>query len=565
MDSIRPIPIGVEFYKEMIEKGYYYIDKTLLIRDILMQKNKATLFTRPRRFGKTLTQSMLCTFFEKEILPDGTVLDNSHYFHGKKIMDAGEAYTCHMGQYPVIFLSLKSAKQPDYGMAYEMLTGEIVREFQRHRYVLEKDALLQVQKEQYLAVLEQKASPAVYACALQFLSECLEQFHKKKTVILLDEYDVPLEHAYANGFYGQMADFIRSLFESALKTNQSLEFAVITGCLRISRESIFTGLNNLKVVSVLDESYAEYFGFVQQEIDAMLAYYGMTERREEVKEWYNGYLFGNTEVYNPWSMVNYVYDIRYQNTRFPKPYWANTSSNSMIRELVERADDSVKQELEKLSGGGIIEKPVHEEITYADIYKSQDNLWNFLFFTGYLKSVERRFALDTVWLSLKVPNREVLFIYNHTISEWFQQKIGAADFSGLYRAVLTGSAEDFEMLLKQYLRESISFMDSAENFYHGFLSGLFGGLCGYEKLSNREGGEGRYDILLKPYDEQQPAVILQLKRVQRFTQMEAMCHKALLQIEERHYDAELLEEGYPVILKYGICFCKKSCMVKIEK
>ena len=565
MKRKRPIPIGVEFYKQMIEDGYYYIDKTLLIKDILEQKSMVTLFTRPRRFGKTLSQSMLKTFFEKEILPDGTVTDNSVYFQGKKIMEAGEEYTKHMGQYPVISLSLKSAKQPTYEMAYKILQQNIAKEFIRHSYILNSEALLPVQKISFNSFIEQRAEPSDYATSIQFLSECLEKYYKQKVIILIDEYDVPLENAYFNGFYDEMVSFIRSLFESALKTNESLKFAIVTGCLRISRESIFTGLNNLKVVSVLDESYAEYFGFTQNEADSFLEDYGIIQKRDEVKSWYNGYLFGNTKVYNPWSVINYVYDITNKNTDFPKPYWSNTSSNGIIHELIEKSDDNTKNELEGLVAGGTIEKPVHEDITYEDIYKSQDNLWNFLFFTGYLKAINKRFEDDIIYLVLKIPNREIRSIYRNKITEWFNDRIKTADFSGLYKAIISGDTKAFEDYLREQLHGSISFMDSAENFYHGFLLGILTGLQGYEKLSNRESGEGRYDIVLKPYDERQPAIILELKRVQKFTEMEGMCQEALQQIENKHYDAGLLDEGYMVIKKYGICFCKKSCMVMLRE
>ena len=565
MKRKKPIPIGVEFYKQMIEDGYYYIDKTLLIRDILEQKSMVTLFTRPRRFGKTLAQSMLKTFFEKEMLPDGTVADNSVYFQGKKIMAAGEEYTKHMGQYPVIFLSLKSSKQPTYEIAYKILQQNIAKEFIRHSYILNSEVLLPVQKICFNSFIEQKAEPPDYATSIQFLSECLEKYHKQKVIILVDEYDVPLENAYFNGFYDEMVSFIRSLFESALKTNESLKFAVITGCLRISRESIFTGLNNLDVVSVLNEDYAEYFGFTQDETDSFLQAYGIMDRKNEVKNWYDGYLFGNTEVYNPWSLINYVKDICHKNTEFPKPYWSNTSSNSIVHELIEKSDDNTKNELEGLVAGGTIEKPVHEDITYEDIYKSQDNLWNFLFFTGYLKAVNKSFEDDIIYLVLKIPNREIRSVYRNKITEWFNNRIKTADFSGLYKAVISGDTKIFEDYLREQLHGSISFMDSAENFYHGFLLGILTGLQGYEKLSNRESGEGRYDIVLKPYDERQPAIILELKRVQRFTEMESMCQEALQQIEDKHYDAGLLDEGYIVIKKYGICFCKKSCMVMIKE
>ena len=565
MEYIRPLPIGVEFYKQMISKGYYYIDKTLLIRDLLAQKNTATLFTRPRRFGKTLAQSMLKTFFEKEILPDGTVADNSVYFEGKKIMEAGEEYTKHMGQYPVISLSLKSARQPTYEMAYGSLIDEIRKEYSRHSYLLKDGGIIENDKERYNLILNMEADKIMYAKSIAFLSECLEKYHNKKVIILLDEYDVPLENAYFNGFYDEMATFIRSLSESALKTNDSLEFAVTTGCLRISRESIFTGLNNLDVVSVLNEDYAEYFGFTQDETDSLLEAYGIMERKGEVKSWYDGYLFGNTEVYNPWSLINYVKDITHRNTEFPKPYWSNTSSNSIVRELVENADDGTREELEELIAGGTIEKPVHEDITYADIKKSQDNLWNFLFFTGYLKAAGKRFIGRQIYLSMTIPNEEIIYIYENTIRDWFNSRIKTASFSGLYNAIINGDTKVFEDCLREQLHGSISFMDGAENFYHGFLLGLIGGMQGYRKLSNRESGEGRYDILLKPYDERQPAIILELKHAKKFTGMEGMCQKALQQIEDKHYDEVLIDEGYMVIKKYGICFCKKSCKVMVKE
>ncbi|MFG6329250.1 MAG: ATP-binding protein [Lachnospiraceae bacterium] len=565
MEYKAPIPTGIEFYKEMISEGYYYVDKTLLIRDLLANKNKVTLFTRPRRFGKTLSQSMLRTFFEKEILTDGTVADNSIYFQGKKIMETGKEYTKHMGQYPVIFLSLKSAKQPTYEMAFLSIADEIRKEYKRHSYLLDDSDITEGVKERYSSLLNMKADHVTYARAVAFLSECLEAFHKQKVIILLDEYDVPLENAYFKGFYDEMVSFICSLFESALKTNESLKFAIITGCLRISKESVFTGLNNLKVVSVLDETYAEYFGFTQNEIDSFLEAYGIIQKRDEVKRWYNGYLFGSTEVYNPWSVNNYVYDIIHKNTVFPKPYWSNTSSNSIVHELIENIDDNTRNELEGLARGGTIEKPVHEDITYSDIYKSQDNLWNFLFFTGYLKAVEKSFMGQQIYLSMTIPNEEILYIYVYHIQEWFNKRVKTTDFSGLYKAIINGNTKIFEEYLREQLHESISFMDSAENFYHGFLLGILGGLQGYEKLSNRESGEGRYDIVLKPYDERQPAIILELKRVQRFTEMENMCQEALQQIDDKHYDASLVDEGYMVIRKYGICFCKKSCMIMIKK
>ncbi len=561
MNKMMPIPIGIEFYKQMVSEGYYYIDKTLLIRDLLMHKNTVTLFTRPRRFGKTLAQTMLKTFFEKEIFPDGTIADNSVYFHGKKIMESGEEYLKHMGQYPVIFLSLKTAKQPTYEMAYESLKIIISKEFIRHRYILDGEILLPVQKRCYNSFIEQTAGMLEYATSLQFLSECLEQYHNKKTIILIDEYDVPLENAYFNGFYGQMVFFVRSLFESALKTNESLKLAVITGCLRISRESIFTGLNNLEVISVLNEGYSEYFGFTQSEVDTFLETYGISYKKDEVKRWYDGYVFGSTEVYNPWSVINYIKDTVYKNTKFPKPYWSNTSSNSIVRELIENADAITRDELEELVDGGTIEKPVHEDITYEDIYASQDNLWNFLFFTGYLKSVDRKFKSDTICLVLKIPNREIRSIYKNKVTEWFDDKIKANDFTKLVTAFETGNCNMISDIITEQLMETISFYDYKEDYYHGFLAGLLKHNKKYVVKSNRESGLGRYDLIMKTHRIRQgKAIIIELKIAENINGLEKGCTRALEKIEKFHYDRALLAEGYTDIAKYGICFYKKECL-----
>ena len=562
MKDITPIPIGVEFYKDMISKGYYYVDKTLLIRDMLAQKNTVTLFTRPRRFGKTLAQSMLKTFFEKEILPDGTVADNSIYFQGKKIMEAGEEYLGHMGQYPVIFLSLKSAKQPTYEMAYLSIMDETRKEYGRHKYVLEDSSITEKDKERFNAVLNMEADMVTSARAIAFLSECLEKYHKQKVIILLDEYDVPLENAYFNGFYDQMVSFIRSLFESALKTNESLGFGVVTGCLRISRESIFTGLNNLDVVSVLNEDYAEYFGFTQDETDPFLETYGIAYKGDEVKKWYDGYLFGHTEVYNPWSVINYVKDIVRGNTEFPKPYWSNTSSNSIVRELIENADDSTRQELEELAEKGTIEKPVYEDITYADIYKSQDNLWNFLFFTGYLKAVKRSFREQQIYLSMTIPNEEILYIYKNNIQEWSLQCIGKQDLSGLVKAFEEGDCETASDIITGQLMETISFYDYKEDYYHGFIAGLLKNNGRFFIKSNRESGLGRYDLTLRTKRIRKGrAIILEFKVAGSIHGLEKGCMEALEQIESLHYDSDIIEEGYTDILKYGLCFYKKECLV----
>lgn len=561
----KPLAIGIENYKMLIDKPYYYVDKSLMIKDLLDKGGAVNLFTRPRRFGKTLTLSMLRTFFEAELDDKGAFVDNRHYFEGKRILAEGESYTSHMGKYPVISLSLKSAKQPDYEMAYASLLDEIIREYVRHRYVLTSNELPVSYREKYEAIMNRRAEAIDYAKSLVFLSECLKAYHKTKTIILLDEYDVPLENAFFAGFYDEMITFIRSLFESALKTNDSLEFAVITGCLRISRESIFTGLNNLKMNTILDNDFAEYFGFMQNEVEEMLCYYGLNDRLKEAKHWYDGYLFGDTEVYNPWSMINYVKTAISNTVAFPKPYWSNTSSNNIVRQLIERSDDTVKGEIETLIAGGTIEKPIHEDITYEDIYKTQNNLWNFLFFTGYLKAVSQRFEVNTIYLTMQVPNEEVKYIYENTIREWFEQQVKGLDLSVLYQGLMKEDSETIQGLLRIQLRKTISYYDANEAFYHGFLLGILNGIPGYHIQSNRESGSGRPDLMLIPLDEEQPVIIIEIKKVQKLGEMTAGAKAGLAQIEQQEYAAAPLEEGYLNILSYGICFCKKSCVVICNK
>ena len=560
----QPIAIGVENYKTIIENNYYYIDKTWMLKELADQKGTVNLFTRPRRFGKTLTLSMVRTFFEDERNYAGEKIDNRRYFEGKKIMEAGEKYTDELGQYPVIKLSLKSAKQPTYEMAYNCLRNEMIYEFDRHRYVLEGKRLSDAEKKSYERILDKTAEAGEYETALKLLSACLKKYHGKNTIILIDEYDVPLENAYFRGFYDQMIDFIRSLFESALKTNDALEFAIVTGCLRISKESIFTGLNNLEINSVLSNNYAEYFGFTGEEVEQMLKNYGLEEKLSEVKQWYDGYLFGETEVYNPWSIINYVKTAISESQPFPKPYWSNTSSNSIIRELVEEADSDTKEEIQMLIDGKTIEKPVHEDITYGEIHKSQDNLWNFLFFTGYLKVVSKRFEDRRIYLTMSIPNDEVLTIYEDTIREWFDRQTKAIDFQPFYRAVLDGKTEEMEDFLSSLLEKSISYYDNREAFYHGVMVGLFGGLSGYAMKSNREYGNGRPDLVLSPYNPRKPVIIFEFKSCRKYTEMAEGCRAALDQIEEKDYAAPFLDKGYTKIIKYGICFCEKTCMVEMR-
>ena len=558
----KKISIGVEDFKEIIDRDGYFVDKTLMIKKLIESQAKVTLFTRPRRFGKTLNQFMIRRFFEDEITEKGEKVDNGYLFDGLKITECGGEIMKHSQQYPVIFMTLKSAKQPNFEMAYGALADEIYNEFMRHRYVLQSDALLPIEKERYENLLNRRADEKEVAKAFAFLSECLFKYHGKKTIILIDEYDVPLENAYFEGFYDKMIKFIRSLFESALKTNPYLERSVITGCLRISKESIFTGLNNLKVDSVLHTEYGDSFGFTGSEVEEMLAYYDLRAELPEVKRWYDGYLFNDIEIYNPWSIINYAYDRSHKITKFALPYWSNSSSNSIIREMVGEADEIAKEDLETLINGGTIEKQVHEDITYGDIHQSQDNLWNFLFFTGYLKKVGERKEGNNLWLEMKIPNIEIATIYENSISYWFDQRMKATDRSPLKHALETGDCEAAENFINRQLADTISYYDYAENFYHGFMAGLLVNIGGYRVQSNRESGNGRPDIVMTELKFRGRAMILELKISDTIKDMEKKCEEALTQIEEQQYAIPLEEDGYQPILKYAICFFKKGCMVK---
>ena len=559
----KQIAIGVEDFKEIIVKDGYFVDKTLMIKKLIEENAKVTLFMRPRRFGKTLNQFMLRRFFEDERTRSGERIDNGDLFDGLKVAACGEEVLQHQQQYPVIFLSLKSAKQPNFEEAYKKICKALAEEFRRHQYLLAGNSLADDQKIMFQKIMTGQADYSAYNDALKFLSECLWQYHGKNTMILIDEYDVPLENAYLEGFYDQMISFIRSLFESALKTNPYLEKSVITGCLRISKESIFTGLNNLETDSVLHTRYADSFGFTEDEVKAMLAYYDLAAELPEVKRWYDGYLFNETEIYNPWSILKYVNDRKDKVTKFALPYWSNTSSNSIVREMVGEADADAKRDLETLINGGTIEKQVHEDITYGDIHQSQDNLWNFLFFTGYLKKVGEQKEGNNLKLEMKIPNIEIATIYENSISYWFEQRIKQTDRSQLKHALETGDCEAAENFINEQLFQTISYYDYAENFYHGFMAGLLVNIGGYRVKSNRESGNGRPDIVMQTVQIRKGRVIiLELKTAGSIAEMEAVCDRGLAQIEEQHYAEPFTNEGYPEVKKYALSFYKKECMVK---
>ena len=562
----KALPIGVDNFEKMIREDYFYIDKTLLIRELLDLKGEVNLFTRPRRFGKTLNMSMLRYFFEDTGDAEKNA-GNRELFRGLKIMEAGDAYVQQMGMYPVINLTLKSTKQNSYETAYYMIKAEIASEFDRHRDIVErgKEQLTLKEYEQYLEIADEKADEKLVRGALKLFCRCMFRIMGKKTVILIDEYDVPLENAYFRGFYGEMVDFIRALFESGLKTNEYLQFAVITGCLRISRESIFTGLNHLNIISVLDKRYSEHFGFTEAEVREMMIYYEVENCFPMMKEWYDGYTFGNTEVYNPWSVINYMYALAADSKAFPRPYWINTSSNDIIKDMITGADRETKMQIEMLLSGGTIDIPVHEEVTYEDMRGRGENLWNFLYFTGYLTKKSEYFKESTVYLQARIPNTEVKTIYQNTILGWFKQKIAKQDFRDLYRAMEEGDADKMTEILNGQLFSTISFYDSAENFYHGFLTGILSQSQDYIVKSNRESGNGRGDICVKSPSLRGRSFILELKVSEDIDALEADAEKALQQIYDKKYMDELRVEGYKKIDCYGISFYRKDCEVRFGK
>ena len=563
----KPLPIGIDNFEMLITRGYYFVDKTLLIKDLLDNKAAVNLFTRPRRFGKTLNMSMLQYYFEdRRDEFTGGKIDNSYLFEGLNIKGESEKYTKYMGKYPVINLSLKSAKQGSLDLAFQCIREEISNEFKRHKYIIESD-VLKAEKEHFMKIVNNDKDMSLYITALKFLSNCLNKYHNEKVIILIDEYDVPLENAFFEGFYNEMISFIRSLFESALKTNPSLEFSVITGCLRISKESIFTGLNNLKIISILDDRYAEHFGFTDEEVVKICDDYNMQHKYETIKQWFNGYIFGETNVYNPWSVMQYVDDLKANINKLPKSYWANTSSNSIVKSLIERADDITKGEIEALIEGKTIEKPVHEDITYEDVYDNLDNLWNFMFFTGYFKKISERMDENTQenFVELAIPNLEVKYIFRTKILKWFNEKIKNEDLSILYTSIINGEVDVFQKEVNRLLKKTISFNDAYENFYHGFMIGLLSHMDGYIVKSNRETGDGRCDIYIKPLSIFDKAVIIEMKVCDKPKELFTKPQDALQQIEDKKYAYELNESGYEDIIKYGMAFYRKDCLIKIKE
>lgn len=551
----KPLPIGIEDFKRLIDDKYYFVDKTFMIKELIESQTTVGLFTRPRRFGKTLNMSMIQRFFEK------TDESNAYLFDGLKISEFPGCMQ-YQGQYPVISLSLKSMKQGSYKDAFHMFKVLIAREYDRHKDILKSDKISDSEKDLFHSILTQKAEDAFYLDSIKFLSDIIVKYYNKNVIILIDEYDVPLENAFHQGFYMDMVNLIRSVFESALKTNSSLDRAFLTGCLRVSKESIFTGLNNLDIFTIISPMFTDSFGFTPDEITDILKYYKLEDKANEIKEWYDGYLFGDTQIYNPWSTINYIKNLTV-NPNYPcKPYWSNTSSNEIVKRLIEESNDRTKNAIEELINGTPVRSQIYEDITYGTIDVNSEYIWSFLLFTGYLKVINYETIGDETYYEMVIPNTEVKSIYKNTIRAWFEKKINADGRTDILEAILKADAEKLEDLLCTWMVNTISCFDEQENYYHGFVTGLVSGFNGYMVVSNRESGNGRFDLVVKQRSKWNYAAILEFKIVDKYNQMTKACEYDLKQIEEKDYEASLRDEQYENIAKLGICFCQKRCRVK---
>ena len=553
----KKLPIGIENFKELQTEDFYYIDKTYFIRDFLAGWAKVNLFTRPRRFGKSLNMSMLKCFFEL-----GT---DRNIFKDLNISKETAVCEAYMGKFPVIFLSLKGMNADTYESALEMAVQNIRGEARRFQYLLDSDRLTSYDKEAFTELLQEHMTEGTLCSSLKILSELLEKHHDRQVILLIDEYDVPLAKAFERGYYDRMVLFLRNMFEYALKTNDSLKFSVLTGCMRISKESIFTGLNNLKVLSIAEVQFDEAFGFTDQEVREMLEYYGLSEHYEEIREWYDGYQFGNVEVYCPWDVINYCDALRADQDAQPKNYWSNTSSNEAVRRFIQESDKAaVRREIERLVAGEVITKEIHQELTYKDMYASLENLWSVLFTTGYLT---QRGKPEGNRFHLAIPNMEIRNIFTAQIMDFFKENVpkNGDALREFCEALKTGNAKSVEKILSEYLRRTVSIRDTfvkkpmKENFYHGFLLGILGFGDSWSVSSNRESGDGYSDILVET-DDGETGIVLELKYAEDGN-LDAACKKALKQIEQKRYGEELEEEGILHILKYGIAFYKKRCRV----
>ncbi|MCC2253879.1 ATP-binding protein [Ruminococcus sp. CLA-AA-H200] len=553
----KKLPIGIDDFEKLRTDDFYYVDKTGLIRELLQNWGEVNLLTRPRRFGKSLNITMLENFFSPE--------SNKRIFDGLEISKEKSLCEEYMGKYPVISISLKGIDALSYEKAFRMAVRIVIRAASKVQYLTESDALSKNDKSEYLSLLDNNMDEAVFCDSLRMLSELLEKHFGEKVVLLIDEYDVPLARAFENGYYEQMLSLIRSLLGQALKTNSSLKFAVLTGCLRISKESIFTGLNNLKVMTIADERFDEYFGFTENDVRELLEYYGAAECYDTIKKWYDGYQFGNENVFCPWDVLNYCDRIRMDLSAQPENYWINTSDNHAVKQFLRKSENAVtKREIEELVAGGVIIKEIHQELTYPEMYKTTENIWSLLYMTGYLT---QRGKAEGRKMSLAIPNLEIRDIFVTQIMELFKENV-MGDGETLNRfceALKNGEAESVENIFTEYLRKTISIRDTfvrkemKENFYHGILLGILGVKERWGITSNRETGSGYADILVEP-DTGDTGIVIEVKYAHD-GDLEAACHAALEQAEDAEYEEALLDDGVQNILKYGIACYKKRCKV----
>ena len=562
----RKLPVGIENFEEIRTEGFYYVDKTGLIRDLLNNWGKVNLFTRPRRFGKTLNMSMLKTFFE--IGSDRTLFDGLAISRETALCEA------YMGRFPVVFVSLKGVDGLTFEEAESRFIEIIGSEAERFSFLLESDKLSDNEKEKYRALLKLKngqydMGTIVLTSSLQTLSLLLNKHYGQKTILLIDEYDVPLDKAFQHGYYKEMVALIRGLFGQALKTNDYLQFAVLTGCLRVSKESIFTGLNNFKVLSITDSRFDEHFGFTDAEVKTLLDDYNLTAHYGETKEWYDGYRFGSVDVYCPWDVINHVDRLCGEPNAEPQAYWINTSGNDLVRRFVDKADKTTQGEIERLIAGEAIEKAVRLELTYNEIDNSIDNLWSVLFTTGYLTQAGK---VERGVYKLIIPNREVREVFILQIQEWFKETVvhDEKPMQAFCQAFLDGNAEEIQKRLTVILGKMISILDTKakddqkENFYHGLLLGLLRSEPNWLILSNAESGDGFNDILIEPEDPD-TGIVIEVKYSPTLAGMESVCEAAMNQIKEKRYDERLRNEGRENVTAFGIAFCKKRCRVVFEK
>ena len=555
----KKLPVGIENFEEIRKEGFYYVDKTVLIRDLLNSWGKVNLFTRPRRFGKTLNMSMLKSFFE--IGADGTLFDGLAISRETALCEA------YMGKFPVVFVSLKGVDGLTFDDAYIMLKTIIRTEASRHYYLKTSEKVSTENKQIFEEILSGKYEEM--ADSLRLLSQMLFQHYGQKAVLLIDEYDVPLDKAFQHGYYREMVALIRSLFGQALKTNDFLQFAVLTGCLRVSKESIFTGLNNFKVLSITDSRFDEHFGFTDAEVKMLLDDYNLTAHYGETKEWYDGYRFGCVDVYCPWDVINHVDRLCSEPNAEPQAYWINTSGNDLVKRFVDKADKTTQGEIERLIAGEAIEKAVRLELTYNEIDSSIDNLWSVLFTTGYLTQAGK--AARGVY-KLVIPNREVREVFILQIQEWFKETVVQDEkpMQAFCQAFLDGNAGEIQKRLTAILGKMISILDTKarddqkENFYHGLLLGLLRSEPNWLILSNAESGDGFSDILIEPEDPD-TGIVIEVKYSPTLAGMESACVTALEQIKSKRYDERLRNEGRENVTAFGIAFCKKRCRVVFEK